>query len=173
MTVLTSLDGDDLRSIGIAANPWRGPDFHNDPKAQANEERILRRIARLADSWQTDAIPPEVLRERWQRIDEYSAEYGRPGAVTEMSLHLMVNINDDAEQARRESVTFLDQYYGAGAITSERLESWLTYGSPRDCIEHLKQFKDTGCQRVTFRLSTMGDPIAQLRRVTEEVLPYV
>ena len=56
---------------------------------------------------------------------------------------------------------------------SERLESWLTYGTPRDCIDHLKRFKACGCRRITFRISTMGDPMAQLRRVTEEVLPFV
>jgi hypothetical protein len=31
----------------------------------------------------------------------------------------------------------------------------------------------SGCRRITFRISTMGDPMAQLRRVAEEVLPYV
>ncbi len=57
--------------------------------------------------------------------------------------------------------------------TKERLESWLTYGSPRDCIEQLKQFKASGCRRITFRISTMYDPMAQFRRVVEDVLPYV
>jgi hypothetical protein len=28
-------------------------------------------------------------------------------------------------------------------------------------------------ERITFRISTMGDAMAQLRRLTEEVLPYV
>ena len=63
-------------------------------------------------------------------------------------------------------------YYGAD-YSKERLEAWLTYGSPADCIAHLQQFKDCGCQRVTFRISTMGDPMAQFRRVVEEVLPFV
>jgi hypothetical protein len=27
--------------------------------------------------------------------------------------------------------------------------------------------------RITFRISAMGDPMAQLRRLVEEVLPYV
>ena len=116
--------------IGIAANPWRSPEFSQSEKEQANEERVLRRVARLADSWQTDAIPPVVLRERWERIQEYSAEYGRPGAVTEMSLHLMVNINDDAARARQESVEFLTKYYGENAIADDFLDMWLACGSP-------------------------------------------
>ena len=45
--------------------------------------------------------------------------------------------------------------------------------TPRDCIAHLQQFKASGCRRITFRISTMRDPMAQLRRVVEEVLPFV
>jgi|SRR6516165_6866548 alkanesulfonate monooxygenase SsuD/methylene tetrahydromethanopterin reductase-like flavin-dependent oxidoreductase (luciferase family) len=56
---------------------------------------------------------------------------------------------------------------------SQRLEAWLTYGSPRECVAHLKRFKAAGCRRITFRISTMGDPMAQFRRLVEDVLPYV
>ena len=50
--------------------------------------------------------------------------------------------NDDKADALADSKTFLDLYYSAD-YSKERLESWLTYGSPRDCIAHLKQFKDS------------------------------
>ena len=69
---------------------------------------------------------------------------------------------------RRFSISIIRADY-----SKERLESWLTYGSPRDCIAQLKHFKASGCRRITFRISTMGDPMAQLRRVAEEVLPFV
>ena len=87
-------------------------------------------------------------------------------------LYHPINVGDDREAALADSKKFLDLYYGAN-YSKERLEAWLTYGSPRDCIEHLRRFKESGCNRVTFRISTMGDPMAQLRRVTEEVLPFV
>jgi hypothetical protein len=57
--------------------------------------------------------------------------------------------------------------------SKERLEAWLTYGPPCDCIAHLQRYAASGCRRITFRISTMGDPMAQLRRLVEEVLPYV
>ena len=60
------------------------------------------------------------------------------------------------------------------ALSFTRLEAWLTYGPPRDCIAHLQRDAASGCRCITFRISTMGDPMAQLRRpTTEEVLPYV
>ena len=48
-------------------------------------------------------------------------------------------------RALADSKKFLDLYYGAN-YSKERLEAWLTYGSPRDCIEHLKRFKDARLQ---------------------------
>ena len=87
-------------------------------------------------------------------------------------LYHHINVNDDKAEALADSKTFLDLYYSAN-YSKERLESWLIYGTPRDCIADLQQFKTSGCRRITFRISTMADPMAQLRRLAEEVLPYV
>jgi hypothetical protein len=35
------------------------------------------------------------------------------------------------------------------------------------------RYAAAGCRRITFGISTMGDPMAQLRRLVEEVLPFV
>jgi hypothetical protein len=74
--------------------------------------------------------------------------------------------------ARRFEALPRSLYYSAD-YSKERLEAWLTYGPPRDCIAHLQRYAACGCRRITFRISTMGDPMAQLRRLVEEVLPYV
>ena len=70
--------------IVLAVNP-----VNPDPKVT---ERAMRRVARLADGWQTDGTPPDVFAERWRQIREYAAEYGRAAEVTHASLHLMVNV---------------------------------------------------------------------------------
>src|ERR1700757_4049418 len=87
-------------------------------------------------------------------------------------LYHHINVNADKQEALADSKKFLDLYYSAD-YTKARLEAWLTYGSPRECVEHIKRFKASGCRRITFRISTMGDPMAQLRRLVEDVLPYV
>jgi hypothetical protein len=74
--------------------------------------------------------------------------------------------------AHRAPKRFLDLCYSAGH-GRERLEGWLTYGPPRNCIAHLRHYAASGCRRITFRISTMGDPVAQLHRLTEEVLSHV
>jgi hypothetical protein len=87
-------------------------------------------------------------------------------------LYHHVNVNADKEAALADSKKFLDLYYAAD-YSKARIESWLTYGSPRQCVEHIKRFKVAGCRRITFRICTMGDVMEQFRRLVDEVLPYV
>jgi alkanesulfonate monooxygenase SsuD/methylene tetrahydromethanopterin reductase-like flavin-dependent oxidoreductase (luciferase family) len=155
--------------IGIAVNPGAHGMLATNPEI---EERALRRVARLADGWQTDGLPAELLRERWTRIQEYAAAYGRAGQVSHLSLHLMVNINDDADRALAESVEFLDRYYGTGTIPREALEHWLAWGSPQAVIEKIARFVEAGCSTPVLRF-TAFDQAGQLERCISEVLPVL
>jgi alkanesulfonate monooxygenase SsuD/methylene tetrahydromethanopterin reductase-like flavin-dependent oxidoreductase (luciferase family) len=134
------------------------------------EERALRRTARLSDGWQTSGIRLELFRERWARIRDYAAEYGRADRVTESSLHMLVNIDDDAEQAYRESVEFLAHYYGEGAVSRERLEEWLAYGPPERVIARIGQWLEAGLTTPVLRFTSL-DQLGQLERCMQEVLP--
>jgi alkanesulfonate monooxygenase SsuD/methylene tetrahydromethanopterin reductase-like flavin-dependent oxidoreductase (luciferase family) len=135
-------------------------------------EFALRRVGRVADGWMTHSVSPEGLQKSWDFILNAGREHGRDVSRFDHVLYHHINVNDDRDRALADSKRFLDLYYGAN-YSRERLEAWLTYGSPRDCIEHLKRFKAHGCRRITFRISTMADPLQQLRRVVEEVLPFV
>jgi alkanesulfonate monooxygenase SsuD/methylene tetrahydromethanopterin reductase-like flavin-dependent oxidoreductase (luciferase family) len=149
--------------IGIAVNP-------HGPVEPDVEERFLRRVARLADSWQTDACDPEVFRRRWSMIQEFSEQEGRPGAVRDAQLHLMVNINDDAAAARQEAITFLEHYYGEGTISEEQLNKWLAFGSPESVIEKIGSFIEAGYTMIVLRF-TAEDQRGQLARCVDQVLP--
>jgi alkanesulfonate monooxygenase SsuD/methylene tetrahydromethanopterin reductase-like flavin-dependent oxidoreductase (luciferase family) len=120
----------------------------------------------------THSVSPEGFCKSWEFILGACREHGRDPSNFDHVLYHHINVNEDREAALADSKKFLDLYYGAN-YSRERLEAWLTYGSPRDCIEQLRKFKDSGCRRVTFRISTMGDPMLQLRRTVEDVLPFV
>jgi alkanesulfonate monooxygenase SsuD/methylene tetrahydromethanopterin reductase-like flavin-dependent oxidoreductase (luciferase family) len=154
---------------------WLATNAERLSRGQANSggsELALTRVGRFADGWMTHSVSPEGFRNSWEFILKAGREAGRDMAGFDNVLYHHINVNDDREAALADSKTFLDLYYSAN-YSRERLESWLTYGTPRECIAHLKQFAACGCRRITFRISTMGDPLAQLRRVTEEVLPFV
>ncbi len=150
--------------IYLAANPKPG---------QADEaavDRILRRVARHADGWQTDGTPVETFRERFSKIREYAAEAGRDPARLESCLHLYVNINDDPEKAYREAEAFLTEYYGAGAISSDRAQVWLACGSPQAVIDKIASYIEAGCTMPVMRFVS-PDLKGQLQRCIEEVMP--
>ena len=150
--------------ILIAANPKPGQ------ADAATVDRIMRRVATHADGWQTDATPVDVFRERFDTIRGYAAELGRDPASLDSCLHLMVNINEDRDQAYREAETYLTSYYGAGAVSRERAELWLAYGSPEAVIEKIQAYIDAGCTMPVLRFVS-PDLEGQLQRCIEEVLP--
>ena len=150
--------------ILIAANPKPGQ------VDEATVDRILRRVAKHGDGWQTDATPVETFRQRFQSIREYAHQEGRDPSQMESCLHLMVNINNDRETAYKEAETFLTSYYGAGAISRDRAGLWLAYGPPEAVIEKIQAYIDAGCTTPVLRFVS-PDLSGQLHRCIEEVLP--
>jgi alkanesulfonate monooxygenase SsuD/methylene tetrahydromethanopterin reductase-like flavin-dependent oxidoreductase (luciferase family) len=134
------------------------------------EERAMRRVAKLADGWQTDGVPPAIFRRRWEMVRGFAAEYGRSDVCTDASLHLMVNINDDADAALKESVAFLEQYYGRGMVSDAKLAAWLAYGPPEAVAARIQEFVDAGCTTPILRF-TGSNQQEQLERCIAEVLP--
>jgi alkanesulfonate monooxygenase SsuD/methylene tetrahydromethanopterin reductase-like flavin-dependent oxidoreductase (luciferase family) len=154
---------------------WLATNAERLSKGQADSggsELALTRVGTLADGWMTHSVSPEGFRRSWEFILQVGRNHGREMSGFDNVLYHHINVNEDKAEALADSKRFLDLYYSAD-YGKERLEAWLTYGSPRDCIEQLRQFKACGCRRITFRISTMGDPMTQLRRLVEEVLPYV
>ena len=150
--------------ILIAVNP------KEDRVDAAVIDRILRRVAAHADGWQTDATPVDTFRQRFETIRHYAAQQGRDAAQLESCLHLMVNINENRDQAFEEATSFLQSYYGAGAVSRERAEMWLAYGSPQAVIDKIAAYVEAGCATPVLRFVS-PHPTAQLQRCIEEVLP--
>jgi alkanesulfonate monooxygenase SsuD/methylene tetrahydromethanopterin reductase-like flavin-dependent oxidoreductase (luciferase family) len=154
---------------------WLATNAERLAKGQADSggsETALARVGKIADGWMTHSVSPAGFRRSWDFILQAGRADGRDMSGFDNVLYHHVNVNDDKDAALADSKRFLDIYYSAD-YNKERLEAWLTYGSARDCIEHLSRFKAAGCRRITFRISTMGDPMAQFRRLAEDVLPYV
>ena len=154
---------------------WLATNAERLSKGQADSggsDVALTRVGTIADGWMTHSVSPQGFQRSWDFILQAGRDHGRDMSDFDNVLYHHINVNNDKAAALANSKTFLDLYYSAD-YSKARLESWLTYGSPRECIAHLKQFKASGCRRITFRISTMGDPMEQFRRVAEEVLPFV
>jgi alkanesulfonate monooxygenase SsuD/methylene tetrahydromethanopterin reductase-like flavin-dependent oxidoreductase (luciferase family) len=135
-------------------------------------ERALTRVGKMADGWMTHSVSPEGFQRSWEFILQAGRDSGRDLSAFDNVLYHHINVNDDKADALADSKQFLDLYYAAD-FSKPRLDSWLTCGPPRDCIENLARFRASGCKRITLRISSMGDPMEQVKRLATEVLPYL
>ena len=149
--------------IVIAVNPGQARD-------EQLRERLERRVARLADGWQTDSIAPAVLRDSWLRMQEYASEEGR--TLDTASLHLMVNLDATVEGGRRKALAFLERYYGVGGVSEEKAANWIASGPPDAVAEQISRFIEAGCNLPILRFAD-EDQVGQLEHCIADVLPQL
>lgn len=149
--------------IVIAVNPGQARD-------ERLRERLERRVARLADGWQTDSIAPQTLHDSWLRMQQYATEQGR--TLDTASLHLMVNLDATVEGGRRKALAFLDRYYGVGGVSEEKAANWIASGPPGAVAEQISRFIDAGCNLPILRFAD-EDQLGQLERCIADVLPQL
>jgi alkanesulfonate monooxygenase SsuD/methylene tetrahydromethanopterin reductase-like flavin-dependent oxidoreductase (luciferase family) len=147
----------------------------NNPHTVGGDERALersfRRVARLADGWMTDSIPPDEFVRRWGRVKEYAQEEGRAIPDDATCLYHNINVNPDRCAAMAETKKFLDLYYAAN-FTPERIREWCALGSVDQCVDQLRAWKGSGMGEITMRLCSW-DQEKQFDLVVNEVLPQV
>ena len=150
--------------IFIALNPEEGQ------VDDAVVDRLMRRVGRHGDGWQTDATSPEAFRKRFDLIRHHAAQGGRDPSKLESCLHLMVNINEDRHKALAEAEEFFSLYYGAGTISRENAELWVAHGPPQAVAEKIESYIDAGCTMPVLRFASRN-LAAQLERCISEVMP--
>ncbi len=148
--------------IWITANP--------DLRKPRNVESALRRVARLGDGYMTASHDPAGTARCLQELRRYAAEYGRElGGDFTACLYFNVNVNEDLDRAREETVRYLDTYYDR-EFTQRMLPTFVAMGSPERIRDRLREYLAAGINYITLRL-TSYDQMHQFRRVSEEVLP--
>lgn len=148
--------------IWIASNP--DPD-----KLSAERYRIaIERVARMADGWLSTVVSPEDF---GRRLGEIRGAMEGLGRTPEMSsaVHLMVNLQKDAETARREAKRFLDEYYMTDT-KSEVMDVWGAYGTADDVLARIDEYRNAGCELPIVRFASF-DQKGQLERGLEELIP--
>jgi alkanesulfonate monooxygenase SsuD/methylene tetrahydromethanopterin reductase-like flavin-dependent oxidoreductase (luciferase family) len=134
-------------------------------------ERTHRRVARHADGWETALCDPEELRWRLGDVKQKLREAGRDPAEVATHLYHNINVNEDRAAGLDEAKRFLDTYYTLD-YSPKFVDCWTASGSPDECVEHLRVYKELGFDEVTLRIASW-DQLGQLKRVMEEVLPRV
>lgn len=150
--------------IYIASNP------KEERVGSSGVERVLRRIAKYSDGWQTTGTSAHTFSERTSRIREYAIQEGRNPSKLEFSMHLSVNINNDPEKAFKEATEYLGQYFPSQYRARQNKDSWIVYGSPENVIETIQSYTKAGCTLPLIRFVSKNTQ-EQLGRFFQDVLP--
>ncbi|MDH3309038.1 MAG: LLM class flavin-dependent oxidoreductase, partial [Acidimicrobiia bacterium] len=145
--------------IWIAANPAPGRYW----------ERSLRRVATVADGFQTCVMAPDSMKAMRDEVTMHLVDVGRDPATFPMMAYHNINIGPDRTDCLAESKDFLDAYYGP-VFTEEMTRWWTAAGPPEACIEQLQDLIDQGATEVTLRCTSF-DQAGQFDRLVNEVLP--
>jgi alkanesulfonate monooxygenase SsuD/methylene tetrahydromethanopterin reductase-like flavin-dependent oxidoreductase (luciferase family) len=150
---------------------WLATNAERLSKGQADfggSEFALTRVGRIADGWMTHSVS--------RKASGALGFHPRPAAPTATCRARQRPLSPHQRERRQ------GRRPGRSGNGSTLLFGRLRQGAPgsladlrvgADCIAQLARFKASGCRRITFRISTMGDPMEQFRRVVGEVLPHV
>ena len=117
-------------------------------------------------------MPHDEFRRRLDLIEEFAEEQGRDIHNLEVSIHGMVNINDDRRAAHEESMYYFSNYYAPGYPSEELLKIWLAHGPPEECARLIQGWIDMGITTPVLRF-TSRNQIGQMERFIKDVLPLL
>jgi alkanesulfonate monooxygenase SsuD/methylene tetrahydromethanopterin reductase-like flavin-dependent oxidoreductase (luciferase family) len=157
----------------VASRPGVGPNDFFSERTAGTFHGPFERVARVGDGWMTGIVTPTeyaqtlglirtIARERFDRV------LG-PGFRT--VLNCFINVNPDADAARREAVWMLQTYHRL-PFDDETIERWTIYGSPRRCAERIMAYVEAGVNSFQFVIAS-ADQLAQMRAIAEEVRPLL
>jgi alkanesulfonate monooxygenase SsuD/methylene tetrahydromethanopterin reductase-like flavin-dependent oxidoreductase (luciferase family) len=145
----------------------------NNVRGDSDSDRVqkaLRRVARVADGWQTAVIHPAELARRLARLRAFLVEEGKDPSRFETSMYYNVNLNPDRAAAREESLAFLRKYYLIQDYPEAAFDAWSAWGSPEAVIERLEAYVEAGLETFIIRFPSWSMR-AQLDAFMEKVLP--
>jgi alkanesulfonate monooxygenase SsuD/methylene tetrahydromethanopterin reductase-like flavin-dependent oxidoreductase (luciferase family) len=134
-------------------------------------ERMLRRVARLADGWMTALATADEFRALWGRIIAYARELGRDPATLTPAYQMTLTVADSRTAAEAEALEYVNRYYGT-AYTNIRDSMWGRdpFGTPEHCVSAIRRLIRAGARSVTLRFASR-DQIGQVERFTAQCLP--
>jgi probable F420-dependent oxidoreductase len=133
-------------------------------------DRVLRRVATVADGWVTYFYTPRSIAAAWSRIHAYAEQAGRdPGQLT-LVAQVPLCIGSSYEEAEKNARGYVGEYFDVPAWSEATAESAVR-GTPEQCAEQIAAFAEAGVRHLVF--CPCNYELDQVRRLAAEVLPLL
>jgi probable F420-dependent oxidoreductase len=131
-------------------------------------DRVLRRVARLADGWLTYFYTPESFRRAWTAIRGYAHEEGRdPDALMNVA-QLPFCVGSSYEAADGRVRDFVAGYFDVAPWSESTADSAIR-GTPDQCLEQLHAHVEAGVQHIV--LVPCDYDGEQVEAIADHILP--
>ncbi len=132
-------------------------------------ERMMRRVARLAEGWMTTRVSPEDFTFGLEQLRHFAEQEGKDPQSIEPCLYYNVVIDQNRQRAFREAKQFLDTYYMTD-FSPEVVELWTALGPVEQCVEAISQFLAAGVGTLIVRFPCPRQ-LEQLDLFVNQVVP--
>ena len=132
-------------------------------------EKAFRRVAKLGDGWMVTWVSPSEFHENLMSIRSFLKDYGKATNDFAAAIYYNFNINSSKERAFLESKSYLDTYYMRD-WPKEFVEKSVAHGTASECIRRIEEFAKAGATTMMLR-PTSKDPLGQLKKIAQDVLP--
>lgn len=137
-------------------------------------ERMLGRVARMADGWMTIGATPDQVNELARRIRALAEAAHRDPASITIAYQLTLTIADDSRQARAVALEYINRYNETDfqAIEESPWSAGSPFGTPDDCARAIIGLYAAGVRVFVLRFAS-PDPRGQMARFMGQVRPLI
>ncbi len=132
-------------------------------------ERMMRRVARLAEGWMTTRVSPEDFTFGLEQLRHFAEQEGKDPQSIEPCLFYNVVIDQNRQRAFREAKQFLDTYYMTD-FPPKVVELWTALGPAEQCVEAISQYLAAGVGTLIVRFPCTRQ-LEQLDLFVKQVVP--
>jgi alkanesulfonate monooxygenase len=133
-------------------------------------DRVLRRVAKMADGWITYFYTPESFSKAWSSIRSFAEQLQRDPDTLSNVAQLPSCVDDSFESADRRVRAFVGEYFDTAEWSESTVESAIR-GTAEQCAEQIQRHLDVGAQHIVLVPDEYR--IDQIDAIATDVLPLL
>jgi probable F420-dependent oxidoreductase len=135
------------------------------------KDPAMRRAALLGDGWMPYLYSPRRYGESVQKVRAFAAEAGRDLGNFQWMEYVFINVQDDGEKARKDTIDFLGGTYNQDF--GPLVDRVAAAGNPQQVTARVQEFVDAGARHLIFMPGSKDDPVGMARRIMREIVPAI